>query len=614
MRFALVFNPFKYKVHEENIKIVQKYFGIIYFFVIFLLASIIYSYPLLQDIKNWGAMDWDQYTFWHAVPREVILRYHQFPLWNPYSNGGNVLLAHTHSPFLSPFYIFVLIFGPIVGLKFEIIIHLLIGMFGMFFLSKHMHLNRRASYLPPIVYMLSSIYTLHLTEGHIEWLAMAFAPWLFLYFLKSLSQTRCIFGGIFFLALILLAGSVNVSSIIILLFFIYSILKVFQQKGRRTVPLERMAIIFTGAFLLCSVRLIPMLEFLKENPRKIESNEATEVSLLPSILLSRDQRFLYQHTKWANPEQKLKIRGREFEYGWHEYGAYIGLAPLFLAVIGFFFYFKNHWPLLLTAILSLWVSLGRGAFYDLWDLLHRFPIYDSLHVPSRFILGFIFCASLFSGLGLSKLEDMSNNKCCKFLIGIIVGFVLFDLFLVNYPLLSGIFTIRPPEIKKYSEFKQRFWDFNLFPGKSRSSMYPALLSNSGIINSYEVISIIRGNVKTVKDPGYKGEVYFFNTNNKVESILFSPNRLKIKTNVKEQDRLVVNQNFCRGWRVKVNKKRQKVNPFNGLISIELARGKHDITFYYLPMSFIIGAILSLITCLSYIVIYWRLNRYCLKKL
>ena len=28
MRFALVFNPFKYKVHEENIRVVQKYFGL----------------------------------------------------------------------------------------------------------------------------------------------------------------------------------------------------------------------------------------------------------------------------------------------------------------------------------------------------------------------------------------------------------------------------------------------------------------------------------------------------------------------------------------------------------------------------------------------------------
>lgn len=585
-------------------------------FIIFLLASIISTFPLFKNLTNWGQMDWDQYTFWYSVPREVILRYHQFPLWNPYSNGGNVLLAHTHSPFLSPFYILVLVFGSVIGLKLEIVIHLMLGMLGMFFLSRYMNLGKYSSYLPPFVYMLSSIYALHLTEGHIEWLAMAFAPWLFLCFLKSLSQTRYIFGGIFSLGLVLLAGSVNVSNIIVLLFFIYSILKVFQQKGRIT-PLKNMAIIFIGAFLLCSIKLIPMLEFLKENPRKIESNEATEVSLIPTILLSRDQGILYQNTKWTdayNPQKRAHFRGKEFECGWHEYGGYIGIIPLILAIVGLFFYFKQHWPLLLTGVLSLWVSLGRGAFYDLWGLLHKLPIYDSLHVPSRFILGFVFCISLFSGLGLSKLEGLGDKKYYKFLVGFIVGFVFFDLFLVDYPLLSSTFTITPPKIKKYSEFKQRFRDFNLFPGESRSSMYPTLLSNSGIINSYEVISIIRGNVKTVKDPDYKGEVHFFNTNNKVESVSFSPNRLKIKTNVEEEDRLVVNQNFYKGWRVKVNEKKQKVVPFNGLISVKLARGKYDIIFYCLPKSFIIGVFISLVTCISFIVIYWRLNQHQSKKL
>ena len=28
MKFALVFNPFSYKIHEENIHITQKYFGL----------------------------------------------------------------------------------------------------------------------------------------------------------------------------------------------------------------------------------------------------------------------------------------------------------------------------------------------------------------------------------------------------------------------------------------------------------------------------------------------------------------------------------------------------------------------------------------------------------
>ena len=153
-------------------------------FGILTVVAIIFSVPLFRNFSYWGTMDWDQYTFWHAVPREIILKYHQFPLWNPYSNGGNVLLAHTHSPFLSPFYIFVLIFGPIAGLKVEIIIHLFIGMFGMFLLSQKLNLAKYSVYLPPFVFMLSSIYALHLAEGHVEWLTMAFTPWLFLCFLK----------------------------------------------------------------------------------------------------------------------------------------------------------------------------------------------------------------------------------------------------------------------------------------------------------------------------------------------------------------------------------------------------------------------------------------------
>jgi len=292
-----------------------------------------------------------------------------------------------------------------------------------------------------------------------------------------------------------------------------------------------------------------------------------------------------------------------------EYGAYTGFVPLLLATIGIFFYFKTYWPLLLTGMVSLWMSLGRGAFYNLWGLVHRLPLYDSLHVPSRFIVGFIFSISLFSGLGLSKLEGISRKKYFKFLIGLIVGFVFFDLFLVDYPLLKAPFIIKPPEIIRYAEFRHRYRDFNLFPEKSRSSMYPVLLSNSGIINSYEVIGVAKGDIKAVEDYNYRGEVYFLKTNNKVESVAFSPNRLKIKTDVKEQDFLIVNQNFHRGWRVKVNKKKQKIVSSNGLVSVNLPPGNNDVTLYYLPKSFIAGMLTTLVTCIILVTILWKINKY-----
>ena len=228
--------------------------------LIFALVSLIYSLPILKNISYWGQMDWDQFTFWNVVPRETILIYHQFPLWNPYSNGGNVMLAHPHSSFLSPFYIFVLIFGPIIGIKLEIILFLIIGLLGIFFLLKHLGLKKISSYVGSFIFMLSSIYPLHLTEGHVEWLVMAFVPWLFLSYLKSVSNRKYIYSGILFLALILLGGSVDVLTAIIPFLILYSFIRVLQEK--RIVWLKNITIIFAGAFLLSAIKLLPMFEFL----------------------------------------------------------------------------------------------------------------------------------------------------------------------------------------------------------------------------------------------------------------------------------------------------------------------------------------------------------------
>src|SRR3989339_44184 len=198
--------------------------------LIFALISLIYSFPVHENISWWGQMDWDQFTFWNAVPRETILKYHQFPLWNPYSNGGNVVLAHPHSSFLSPFYILVLIFGPIIGIKLEIILFLIIGLLGMFFLLKHLGLKEISSYIGSFIFMLSSIYPLHLTEGHVEWLAMAFVPWLFLSYLKSIDNKKYMYMGMLFLVIMLLGGGVYISAIMVLFLTLYSFIKILQEK------------------------------------------------------------------------------------------------------------------------------------------------------------------------------------------------------------------------------------------------------------------------------------------------------------------------------------------------------------------------------------------------
>jgi len=213
---------------------------------LFIVIAVVYTLPILKNFTYWGQMDWDQFTFWNAVPRETFLTHFQFPLWNPYSNGGNVLLAHPHSPFLSPMYLFVLFFGPVIGLKLEIIIHLIIGLLGMFKLSRYLKLDQCPAYLSSFVFMLNSMYALHLTEGHAEWLPMAFVPWAFLYYLKSMDHFKNVIGVIIFLSLMILAGSVDVFTIFILFLPIYALCQIVQS--RNFVPLKILSMAFMGVF------------------------------------------------------------------------------------------------------------------------------------------------------------------------------------------------------------------------------------------------------------------------------------------------------------------------------------------------------------------------------
>src|SRR3989338_10339454 len=99
--------------------------------LVFIIMSLILVFPIFKNFNNFGVGDWDQHFVYNAAPKITIEKFWQFPLWNPYYCGGNVLLAHPESPFLSPTYLFVLFFGVVAGLKIQILFHLILGMFGI---------------------------------------------------------------------------------------------------------------------------------------------------------------------------------------------------------------------------------------------------------------------------------------------------------------------------------------------------------------------------------------------------------------------------------------------------------------------------------------------------
>jgi len=303
--------------------------------LIFMLLSILFCYPIIENLTGLGIIyDWDYFHFNHAVPQDTILRYHQFPLWNPYYCGGNVMLANMQARFLSPTFLFTLLFGPVVGIKLDIIFHMIVGMFGMFLLSRYYKLGRLSSYLPPFIFMLSGWYPLHLTVGHVGFMAFVYLPYIVYFYLLGLKRFQYSIIAGAFLALIILEGGIQAAPHAMLFLFFFSLLYILFPKFGKVAPLKALGIIILFTVLFSAVKLLPTVEFLFQHRRFIGSDDFISPKLLYHIFL--------------DPNQVVARQLHGSEWGWWEYGSYIGWIPMLLGFIGILIYFRQRIILILT--------------------------------------------------------------------------------------------------------------------------------------------------------------------------------------------------------------------------------------------------------------------------
>lgn len=568
--------------------------------LIFIGFAILYCRPIFINIDYWGQMDWDQFTFWSAVPRDTILKYKQFPFWNPFVNGGNVLLAHPHSLFLSPMFIFTLIFGPIVGLKIQVFAYFIIGLFGMFLLSRHLKLSISGSYLSAVIFMCSSIYVLHAVEGHISWLVLALLPYVYFFYLRGLKNHINIYFSALFLGIMYFSGSIYVFFISFQFLLLISILKSLKQKN--FIAVKRFIFLALGVFTFSAVKLLPMLEFIIANPRIKYHNPLTNYNVnFYQIFLDKNQ-LTYDLLTWGETN-KMNL-----PYEWHEYGAYVGILPLLLFIIGAVWGWRKFSLFILSGLVFFTISFGGSFGIDLWSLMIKLPVYKSLSVPFRYTFIFVFVISIICGFTLSSIEELIKNfkwKHANYFARIIPALILivitFDLYKVNSPIFHNAFTIAPVAVIRNSEFSQKYRYFNYYDinnynnradtSVSHSSIYPIYLSNYGILDAYEIIKLPLGDIRLQDDSDYTAEAYL-SEEGEVSIKEFSPNKIKLDVFSNVNNTLIFNQNYHHEWRAYINETRHKVFKRKGLIAVTLPAGRHEVILKYWPISFLIGALLT----------------------
>jgi hypothetical protein len=494
------------------------------------------------------------------------------------------MFANPQSNILTPFLLLELLFGVVIGMKLEIWIHLLLGMYGMYLISTRLYkFAPFSSLIPPVVYMMSGMYAFNLAAGQTNFMSIAYVPFLYYFYVKGINDVRYSIASGYVFAIMIFEGGTYTVPHTGLFIVILSLFLTIQNKSWK--PLRATVVSGITGCLLSAIKLLPFLEFFKIAPRRIESTEAMTFELLYRTLLYRVQNLSLQ----GFPGQA---------WGWEEYAHYVGFLPLILALIGIIIAYKKkwEWPLIITGMFFFVLAWGNFSDFSPWNILHKLPLFKSQRVPSRFMQYFIFVLSIVAGFSLTQLEavcsrNFNDRRFPKVFSVLWLLAITMDLIGVNSVVFAETFPYKPPVIQKNEYFRQVVGDPN--------GLYKGFLGNFGTINSYEAVHLPIM-AKPLNDSQYKkGEVYLIGEGT-ASLKRWTPNSVTV--DVKGEGFVLMNQNYATGWHTNNNK---PVIPLQGLLAARVDRNDTEVTFHYLPIAFSIGALVSLTTLIISILLLLR---------
>lgn len=556
------------------------------------IGSFLFYLPILNSLHSLGIQDWDQNFAWNEFTRLSIIKYHQFPFWDPFRCGGAAHFANPQISVVSIQTLLVLIFGTVVGIKISIFVHGLIGFIGFYLLSKQYGLSKRAAIIASTVFSFNGALSSSLSTGMVPFIGIAYAPYILYFYNKGSSNKWLVVASGLFAA----SYYFGYHSTILLGVFIaiYSISVSILEKSLR--PIKKL-LIFALLFIIFSApKLILSLQLLSVFPRYLTDISGYHLSHLLYFLLSQKQGLIIN----------TDIEG--FSFGIDENSLYVGVIPVFLFLL---FFLKNkieirkHMPLLVSLLVVIILMLGSYLPFSLYDTLRNLTFFSSFRIAQRFRFDFIILFALIAGLGFDRLSRLIKNSNYKSLLYVSIAVIIYiDLTTFssmnffkptliindNFPRTANEnisqhlqidyrdeLSYRTNIIPKYLENTKAFspWSYE----------YVALQNSIGVINCYDSITdktYAAGN----SSPDYRGEWYVENGSKSITKYYWSPNSMAFNliniNDTVESDVFIINQNYYPGWYVDIDGKLHQAENYKGLLSIKVTKDDNELIFKFLP--------------------------------
>jgi len=380
--------------------------------------------------------DVQDYHFWNIYFFREQWLSGSFPLWNPYSYCGHPFLANPANFVLYPLIVIYLIMPLAPAFNLDILLHFFIAGIGVLLLVRSLAGSTTAGFVSSIIYifcgyMIESVCAGHLTKIH----SAAILPWIFYFTENAFRSSRMawylVLSGTM-LGIQILTG--NTQNNLYTIYFVSTYFVVRCLMERRRIDVQQMmtyalyiCLIPVISFGLSAAQLIPSWELISLSDRSQETYEfATFMSFMPRNFFT----FLV-----PKPETML------ISTNW-EFGAYVGILPLFLAGLGILFSHERRTTVGFLCMLIISVTLMLGSYTPLYRIYyHALPLIDKIRVPARAVIFFDFSIAILAGYGVKFVLETVNTRRLRYFCCPAIIFFLLSLY-------AGVLTFHIPILSK----------------------------------------------------------------------------------------------------------------------------------------------------------------------
>ncbi|MBX3251362.1 MAG: hypothetical protein KF901_29565 [Myxococcales bacterium] len=540
-------------------------------------VAALYWAPMLYRWAETGHGDWQQFQHqWEAVYVGVV-RYGEFPLWNPWHCGGTLLWGDPQAQGFGPIYWLVVApFGTVAGVKLFLLLHAAVGWVGMYVAARRLvGVGPRGAVAAAILWAGSGFFAWHGSGGHGAFLPFYFTPWVLLAWRKAAQDVRYAAAVAAILALTLWEGGVYPFPFFCVLLAFDGLVQLVRagDRAERLRVVKAAALTLPLALLLGAWRLVPILTTMSRYPRPTFESDHLSLEEVIAMLTSK--------------EYDYRFPGHE--YVWAEYGTFIGWTALLAGLAGLLVAWRRgHRWVVVGVVFFFALLMGRVTAYHPWPLLHHLPVFGSLRVPARFAVFATFYLGLAAGLGVDHAMRALTRAARgmtfapKLLSSLFLVAMTAHLYWGNAEVIDRWRNAPPPPVDHVAPY-------HLTPGHEYGAYasFPARgVSTRGCYTgmTFEAArGLWEGEVDQARVPG--GRLLSFDRTANTMT-------LRVAHEGSEPARVIVNQTWAEGWTSDVG---VLVRGASGLIEVEgVPPGEHVLRLEFFPSELPIAAALTLL--------------------